>query len=374
MDLVADLADTVGRRFATVAILATLAAVAERAGLLLLMPLLDLLGIIGDQGSAMPMLREVGQLIGLGGALVFYVLLIATASGVIWARAVAGTALQLDYVDSLRMRLHAAVMATNWLTLAAQRQADITHTLTAEASQCGHAVQKLLQALASLAQLPALLGAAFLLSPGFTAAALVLAGTLAVAVRPLNRRAYTLGRALTEANQALHAESADQVAGLRILKMLRAEEHGGAAFRNLTSQVRERQLEQARASATARAAQRIAAAAAAALVIWAGLGPLALPLPDLLVLLALFARLMPAALSVQESWRIVLQLLPVHERLQGALAAWRRESEPAPAGPPPRSSAPSPWTAFGTGIRRVRVPGPRWPTFARRSRRRPSPR
>ena len=333
--LLADVARTVGGRFAAVAVLATLAAVAEGAGLLLLMPLLDLLGVTGDGDGSMPMLRAFGQRIGLGGALVLYVLLIAGASAVVWARMVAGTALLLDYVDALRQRLHDAVMAMSWPALAARRQADLTHALTQEVAQCGSAVHFLLQMLTSLVQVPALIVAAFLLSPAFTVAALLLAGALALAVRPLSRRAYALGHALAETRRALNAEIADQTAGLRILKALGAEEARGAEFRNLAGQARDRQLAQARASATARLAQRVAAAGAAALAVWAGLGPLGLPLPEMLVLLALFARLMPAALRVQETWRIILQTLPVHGHLLASLEDWRRQAEPAPVEAPP---------------------------------------
>lgn len=348
--LVADVAHTVGRRFAAVAVLAVVAAMAEGVGLMLLVPLLDLLGVTGSgitssagagvaasdgAGGVAAALRALGRHLDLGEALLLYVLLVAAAGAVVWARSVAATALQSDYVEALRLRLHRAVLAMGWPALGARRQADLTHAMIAEVGQCSFAVQQLLQMLASLMQLPALLLGALLLSPGFTAGVLLLAFGLTLALRPLNRRAFGLGGLLADSQRALNAELADQIAGLRLIKGFGVEEARAARVHGLATRARGRQLDQARASATARMVQRSAAAAAAALALWVGLARMGLALSDLLVLLALFARLMGAALRVQECWRIILLQLPIHARLMEELADWRRAAEPPPAGAPP---------------------------------------
>lgn len=343
--LVADVARTVGRRFAAVAVLAVVTAMAEGVGLMLLVPLLDLLGVTGSSdagvaasdgaGGVATALRALGRHLDLGEALLLYVLLVAAAGAVVWARSVAATALQSDYVEALRLRLHQAVLAMGWPALGAQRQADLSHAMIAEVGQCSFAVQQLLQMLAALMQLPVLLLGALLLSPGFTAGVLLLAFGLTLALRPLNRRAFALGGLLADSQRALNAELADQIAGLRLIKGFGVEEARAACVHSLATRARGRQLDQARASATARMVQRLAAAAAAALALWVGLARMGLALSDLLVLLALFARLMGAALRVQECWRIILLQLPIHARLMEELADWRRAAEPPPAGEPP---------------------------------------
>ena len=335
--LIQDVRRRVGRRFAGVAVLAVAAAAAEGVGILLLLPLLALLGITDNGGVAgLPWLREAGQRLGLEGALAVYGALIAGAAVVVWARSVAGSALVLDYAEDLRRRLHEALMAMEWRAVATRRRADMTLALTGETSRCAFAVDQLLQMLAAAMQLPALLLAAAALSPGFTAAALGLAVLMALAVRPLSRRSYALGQALGAASRAFHADLSDRIAGLRILKTFdRGADHVDPVW-TLAAEVRARQLAQHRAGATARAVQRVASAVAAALALWAGLRLLSLPLADLLVLLTLFARLMPAALRVQECWRVILQQLPIHTSLMADLDAWRQAAEPNPAAAPPR--------------------------------------
>ncbi len=337
MRLIDDVHHRVGRRFVGVGVLAVAAAAAEGAGILLLLPLLGLLGLIGDgDAGGLPWLHDAGRWLGLEGALAVYVVLITGAALVVWARSVAGGMLVLDYGEDLRSRLHAALMAMEWQAVAMRRAPDMTLALTGEVSRSAFAVDQLLQMLAAAMQLPALLLAAAALSPAFTVAALALVALLALAVRPLSRRAYALGQALREASRAFHADLSDRIAGLRILKTLdRRADHLDPIW-TLAAEVRGRQLAQLRASATARTVQRVATTVAAALALWAGLRVLSLPLADLLVLLTLFARLMPAALRVQECWRMILQQLPIHTSLMADLDAWRQAAEPDAAPTPPR--------------------------------------
>ena len=335
--LIDDVRHRVGRRFAGVAVLAVAAAAAEGVGILLLLPLLGLLGVTGDGGAAnLPWLHEAGRRLGLEGALAVYLALIAGAALVVWGRSVASSALVLDYAEDLRRRLHGALMEMEWEEVGTRRRADMTLALTGETSRCAVAVTQLLQMLAAAFQLPALLLAAGVLSPGFTVATVGLAVLMALAVRPLSRRSYVIGQMLGEASRAFHADLSDRVAGLRILKTFNPSADYADPMWTLAAEVRRRQLAQQRAAATARAVQRVASAMAAALALWAGLRLLSLPLADLLVLLALFARLMPAALQVQECWRVILQQLPTHTRLMADLDVWRRAAEPEAAPAPPR--------------------------------------
>lgn len=335
--LIGDIRTRVGRRFLAVAMLAATAAFAEGAGILLLLPLLDLAGVTGEVGATRPpWLGEAAHRLGLEGALVIYMALIVTASGVVWARTVAGGALVLDYGEDLRRRLYGALMAMEWREAERCRQSDLTLALTGEAARSAHAVDQVVGMLAASLQLPALLVAAALLSPGFTLGALGLAVVLTALVRPLSRRAYALGRALGEAARAFHGDVSDQVAGLRILKVQGAAGAPTDRSAALAAEVRERQRLQQRAAATTRLVQQVAAAAAAALALWTGLRWLGLGPADMLVLLTLFARLMPAALRVQEGWRTILQQLPSHERLMADLDAWTAAAEPEAAPTPPR--------------------------------------
>ncbi|OYQ37178.1 hypothetical protein CHU95_02185 [Niveispirillum lacus] len=329
---IADLAATGRARLALLVLLGVAAAVAEGAGLLLLVPLLEMLGLTGAETGPLAVL---GGRLGLPGVLAMFVGLLAVSAAIVWARTVAAQSYQLAYADRLKQRLHGALIGIAWPGVAARRQSDFMITISGEASRCAYAADQFLQMTAALLQMPALLLAGLILSPVFTLVTLALCGLVALLLRPLSRQAHSLGAALAEAHRTFHAELTDQVSGLRIIKMTGAEGAKTARFRDLSQQVRSQHLAMVQADATARAVQRIAAAAVAALCVLVGIGPLGLSLAEMLVLLAVFARIVSATLRIQGHWRMILQLLPAHAQVMASLEQWRAEAEPRPAGEAP---------------------------------------
>ncbi|MDR3515030.1 MAG: ABC transporter ATP-binding protein [Azospirillaceae bacterium] len=333
--LVRDVIRTGGRRFWLVALLATAAAVLQGGGVVLLVPLLHHLELVTAPAGGAEGLRAPFAGLGLGGILAFYVVAVAGIAGIQYAHAVTSTGLVLDYGDSLRRRLHQAVMAMGWEGVMAQRGADLTHALTAEVGQCGYAVTLLLNLLSSGVQVPALLAVAVALSPRFTVGTVVLAGVIAVAMAPLNRRAHALATAQATANRELHAEVADELAGLRVLKVLRAEAVRAQALAERVARLRQSHLVQIRAYAAASRLQQLVAAIAAAVGVWVGVWILGLGLADMLVLVLAFGRIMMVATRMQEQARQILRVLPVHSVLSQRLAEFRAAAEPRPVAPPP---------------------------------------
>jgi len=323
-----------GRRFWWVGGLGVAAGLVESGGLLVLPSLLRVLGVDGG-AAALSVLSPVGRILGLQGTLLCYVLLAALISGIVYAHAVAANGLMLDYGDSLRRRLHAAVLSMRWGSPALRRPADLTHAMTVEVAQCGFAVRQFLAILAASAQLPALLAAALVLSAPFTLAVVVLSVGFLLLTMPLGRRAHRLATAMMEARRDLHAELADQVAGLRVLKILRAEDKCREAFLQRIGRLRHAESAQIRVVAGATQLQRIVIAVAAALGIAFGLSVLRVPLAELLVLVLLFGRLMTVCARFQEQGRQILRVLPVHAALERRLRDCLAVAESSVDAPPP---------------------------------------
>ncbi len=323
-----DIVSTSGPRFWRVAVLAAVAALVQGGGLLLLHPILQLLGLAGSAPPRFPVLGELGQAVGLGGALAFYVALITASGALIYAQNMASLHLVIAYGDTLRNRLYHAIMAVEWDVAANLRPATLAQSLTREVSQCGWAVQQAVQLFATLLQVPVLLVAAMVLSPLFTAIACGLAVLVAVALLPFNRRNYALAARFAGANRALHAEVADELAGLRILKVLRAETVRSAAFFQQVTALRSRQIDQARASGLAGRAQMSLAAAVVAAAVWFGLETLALSLADVLTLVLIFARILMLVQRLQDQSRQVIRILPIFETIRRQIDTLRASAEP----------------------------------------------
>jgi len=326
------------RRLVAVAILMAVAAFAEGAGLMLLVPLLDLLGITGS-GRVAGWLTALGLgPVGLEGTLVVYLVLVAVAAWVVRARTLAATELRMAFMDSLRSRLHAALLATEWRTFARLRAGAVQQALTEEVGRTGMGVEFLLRLGAASLEVPALLTVAALVSPLLTGAALGLAVAVAVAMRPLNRRTYQLGQSMQRMGRALHADLAEDLTGMRVVRSHGLEGARRRRFAERAAATRANLLAFQRTSGTERAATRVAAAAATALVVVLAVRGFAVPLADTLVLVVAFARLASAGLVLRDGYRTVLHALPAHAALADLLAQCRAAAEPVGSGavePPP---------------------------------------
>jgi ATP-binding cassette subfamily C protein len=323
-----DIVATSGPRFWQVALLASVAALVQGGGLLLLHPILQILGLAGSAPSRFPVLGAIGHALGLGGALAFYVALITAAGALVYAQSLATLHLVIVYGDTLRNRLYRAIITVDWAVAATLRPANLAQSLTREVAQCGWAVDQAVRLFATMLQVPVLLVVALTLSPLFTGIAFGLAVAVALLLLPLNRRSYALAARFAGANRALHAEVADELAGLRILKVLRAETVRSAAFFRQVTSLRTRQIDQARASGLAGRAQTSLAAAVVAAAVWFGLETLALSLADVLTLVLIFARILMLGQRVQEQGRQIIRILPIYENIRRQIETYRAATEP----------------------------------------------
>lgn len=318
-------------RFGLIVALSVLAAALESLALVLLPALL---GAGPGAGSGPGLLAA--DAVGLAGVPAFYLALVGLTSILLYAQAVAANRLTLDFGEHLRTRLHAAVMRAGWGTPALSRPADIVHALTAEAMQCAHATQVAIDLATRLIYLPSLMAAALFLSPRLALAAVALATVAGLPMLPLARRAYALSGSLARAAMRLHAEISDALAGLKALKVLRAEAARGDALRGLLREVRDAQLAQTRASAAVRAWQRFAAATAAVAGAVYGLSVLHLDGAAMLALALALGRLASSLSQTLEAWRRLARLLPVYGHFRAREDACRAAAEREPAAEAPR--------------------------------------
>ncbi len=326
---VRDVAGFAGWRLAWLMGLTVVAVAAEGVGLLLLVPLLDLMGVASSARLGGGMLHRLGLgAVGLEAALAGYVVLVAAAAALVQARGAAVAALRLDYIDHVRGRLHAALLGMEWRAFARLRGSDVTHALTTESARAGQGLEFLLRLAGWVVEIPVLLAVAAGLSPAMTAAAVTLGAVAAALLRPLNHRTFVLGQAVGRASQALQADIADDLAGMRVVRGygLEAARRGGFGQRLRT--LRDRQMAYVRASGAARGVLQTAAAVTAALMVLVAVRGFGLALADTLVLIAAFARLAGAAMRIQDVWRTMLHTLPAHAAVTELLSRLRAAAEP----------------------------------------------
>ena len=319
-------------------LLLLVAGVTEAFGLLMIIPLLHVVGFAARPGEESPVAAVVARAADAAGVeltlpavLAVFLILAAVRSAVAWQRTVLLTGMRLGFTDRLRERLYAAVAGAKWEFLLARRRSDVQHVLTGDVHRIGQGAFLLLQlavtALLALAQIVL----AALISPSLTAATLATGAALLFLARPLVRRSRTLGEMLTGANRALYGAMTDFLGGLKLAKGYNAEGRHVRHFTETVAVMRERQLAFTRLSSAARAGLDMGAAFALAALVWFALSTTALPLPELLLIAVIFARLLPALFRLQQHAQALAHALPAYAHVRAMHRALQEAAE-TPAG------------------------------------------
>ena len=314
------------------------AGVTEAFGLLMIVPLLYLAGFAAPSGERSPVAEAMAHAADAAGVewtlstvLVVFLVLSAVRSVVAWQREVLLAGMRLGFVDRLRRKLYAAIAGAKWGDLLGRRQSDMQHVLTRDVDRVGQGAFLMLQltvtALLALAQL----ALAALISPSVTAVALAAGAVLVALTRPLVRRSRTLGEALTGANRALYGSVTNFLGGLKLAKGHNAEGPHVRHFEEIVATTRKRQLEFTRIDSTVRAGLNLGAAFALAVLIWFALSTAALPLPELLLLVLIFARVMPGLFRLQQNAQQLAHVLPAYAHVR-VMRRMLEEAAETPAG------------------------------------------
>lgn len=340
-------------RAAAAAALVALGAVFEGIGLLLLVPLLGLVLTPGrDLGGPLmsrlaPVLGRFDQTQRLLILLAAFAALMAVRGLVLSWRDRRLNALQMAFVESIRMRLVRRIASARWRDVVGVSQARMTQALSVEIHQIGIAAHSALLAVTALAMLVGLGGLALSLTPLGGAVAFGFAGLAALASRPFLARARILGRAITDAHFGMAEGASAFLGGLKLARAERLQETFVAEYRRASGAAIRDRLDFAGQQTALRGVATGLAAAIGAAVLVAGVAWLHLPAPVLLALLLVLARMSGPAQLAQQGVQQVLHSLPAY----AVVRALERSLSDAAVDDP----TPSPPCAVGEAVALHRV-------------------
>ncbi|MBB5886452.1 ABC transporter ATP-binding protein [Xanthomonas sp. LMG 8992] len=329
-------------RLLGVFLLMVLAGASEGIGVLLLVPLLGALqGGGATNGGAM--VHAVGEIVGMLGLprdaplplLALFCALVLLRNGIHYAREHTAARVQQDVAERLREASFTALLEAQWRWLVAQRSSDHASLMLTEVERIGVGLGHALLMLASLATAVVYLLAALALAGTLALATVVAGALLLLLLLGRRRRVLRLGSALTQTRQRLHAGMHDSLAGLRLAKILGAEARYRAVVNRDATAVRDLQVGFASGLALSKALLHSAAAVLLAGYALLGLQVWHLPLAELLILVVMFARLLPLLTVAQQQHQYWLHTVPAFVEVERQLAQAREWSEPAL---PPRAS------------------------------------
>ncbi len=320
--------------------LSLFAAVLEGLGLLLLLPLLALAGVIGPaagNGLALHLPQVVARSLEASAPsrrlllmLAVFVALIGLQSLVTLLREVRSQQFQLRFVDHLREVLFGALAGSRWNYLSRHHSSEFLSVLATDLQRVGTGTYFLRQLSTAAVMLPVYLAVAVQLSLPVTALALVTGALLWWVLRRSRAAASRSGTLLSLANQRLHAHVQEFLGALKLIK-IHGEQGGyrhqfGAALAELRAQ----QLEFQKVSSRSQLAYRVGSAVALAALTYGAIAGLRLPAATLLVLVAIFARMLPQLAQAHLGLQQLAYMLPAYDNWRRWVAACAAEADVEP--------------------------------------------
>lgn len=321
---------------------------AEGAGLVLLLPLLAVAGMNFGGSSAASRLAIASQrLLVLGGIphwlwlpVVLGIFLATTALRSVLRRSQATMAYSMSTKAELALsrRVYEAVVKAQWGFLVRQRSGRLTHLLTAELRRVTDAISFSLSII-NLGCLTLLyLGVALKLSAAMTLLVLVLGGALMLLQRRSLERMRTSGENLYESVGEVYAATEEHLLNTKSVKTYNAEDRDVELFGKLCDQVARHTVENAQHQAASAFRFEMGSMIALGAVIFLALGILHVQAATMLLLLAIFTRLMPQLASMQSAIHEVAGTLPSYDHVLAIEAECLRNAEAI--GPEPEATAP----------------------------------
>jgi ATP-binding cassette subfamily C protein len=315
-----------------------LVALTEGAGILLVVPVLAVAGVppasrlerflVALLGPGAPSARAILPLLLVGVGLI--------ALRALWMRgeSAATVALQIEVAGGRRERLHRALLAMAWPAVVRERRDAWQHLLMVRTDEVQNSVLLLTRLAFDAVVVGVMIVVSLVAAPGMTG--LVVGGiAVALLVRAgAGRGAQSAGQGLVTAGDALAEESGAQLAGLRMIRGAGAEQVAGSRFTAVTERYHGAIRRSAALAVRDRGAWAVATSVVLAVVLWAAVGPARVSPATLLLLVAVWGRLVPRVVGLRTAARDIAESLPAWSAVDDAIerAEMAAESTASDAG------------------------------------------
>ena len=297
--------------------LSVLTGLTEGAGTLLLIPLLAGVGLDVSNGGVGRLarlvsgaLRGVGIVPSLGPVLTLYVAVVTAQSLLSRQQLMASLSLEHRFVASTRKQLYASVARAQWSYQHSLRPSDIAHVLIHELDRVGVATSQLLLTATSGVVALVYLVIALRVSPLMTLLVTAAGAIVLLALRGRVRRSGTGGEAVSDGTRQLFATVSEHLGAMRLVKSLGFEGRQVESVARSADRIADAQANAVRLHAGSRTTLEIGGVVSLALLLYAGLTWFRLETGGVILLLYVFARLMPRLSALQQSTQHVAHYLP----------------------------------------------------------------
>jgi ATP-binding cassette, subfamily C, bacterial len=324
-------------RWRAVAVLALIvgSGLLEGAGLLLLIPLLGSIGLDVQQGAVGRLAEGVTGTFRASGVtptlprvlLVF----VAVNIGLAWLKRTQATLsgrVEQELVHRTRVRLYEAILRMEWLALSRRRASDLNVALNTECERAGYAASQVLTIVGASIVTLVYVGFAWRLSAAMTAGVFVCGAALTLLLRRRTRLSELLGAAFSDATRDFQAAVTDDMSGLKTIRGYGAEPRSLGRFTRVSQRIGEVRSSNIAAYAASTFWLDVGSAVMLSSLVYVAVNGLHFAASALLMLVFLFARVMPRLAALQQNVQFYMHVLPSAERVRALQIEYDAAAEP----------------------------------------------
>ena len=307
----------------------------EGIGVLLLVPLLQLVGLDVRQGGMSQLAEFMSWIVtalGMSPTLIvvlgLYVLIISAHAMLSRLQSIAELGFEQQFVACLRQSLYRAIANANWLFFSRCRASDFTHALTSELERVGTATQCLLLLVANGIVASVYILLALQVSRIPTALIFACGAGLLLLLKGKICSARLTGEELSVATNSLYAATIEHLGGMKTAKSYGTEGRHVEIFSRLAEHVMATNVGGIRNWAAAKCWFDIGSVVVLSLIVYVSIEVVGTPTAGILLLLFLFARIMPRVSSIQQGYQHFVNALPAFATVMELQARCEAAAEP----------------------------------------------
>ncbi len=302
--------------------LMTFMAVSEGVSLLLLIPMLQIVGLDVQQGNLGQIAEAIAYAFStfnakptLESVLILYIAVVSLQSGLNRLQSNTSSYLQHNFIIHLRERFYRALANADYLYLSKRRSSDLTQLLMTETDRVGYGTFQILYLVVNIIVALVYLALALRLSPPATLLVLISGGCLVLLLKGHTERSRTTGRKIFQSNKGLYAAAMEHMAAMKTTKSYSAEERNTEIFSSQAEKIGQGNIEVSCQYALVTNLYEVGSVIALSFILYVSLKVFDVPLTSMLVLLFMFARLMPKFSTIQGCYQRFITLLPAFSAL-----------------------------------------------------------
>lgn len=321
-----------GMRSVLAIILLIVLGLTEGVGLLMLIPFLQLIGIgdaaptgivatIGNVWSAFGLPLTLPAVLGV------YAVIVSLYAFTQRFSTILNSKIAHSFTRKLRNDLFDAMSRMQWPEFMRIKTSDINHVLTTNLNTVDNGTFSVFLLVSTVFVVAVNILVAFSLSWPMTLVALVTSGLLLLILRPLNKQSYSLGEQWRSPMSDLFGVLMEHLGAMKLAKSFGAEEKHVESFCSLSKGLENQANKFATILATTQMYYEVGAVAVLGIFFYVAVDIFHMAAAKLLVMVFLFARLVPQFSWIQRTWQNILNMLPAFAAVENLKTQFRKSEE-----------------------------------------------